>query len=590
MKEVINWLHISDLHLKVGLSEWSQDVVLTTLLDDIGNRTSIKGQIDFIVITGDLAFSGKPAEYALVSDLINELALRTDVPKDFIFCVPGNHDIDRSVQRYQFSGVRHELNSVPAIDRFLGDASELSQLQTRYQAYNEFCEENFDESRLARSPDQLGYVASIEFNGFKLAILGFNSAWLSEGGEEERGKLVIGERQVRNVLELIKEDSHGLVIGLLHHPFDWLVDYDKAPVERLISDACDFVHRGHLHQSESRVVQLSATPCHVIAAGAAYETREHQNSYSVVRLSIADSSFSVTEYSYKSVLGSFQEQEAVTKPITVGRRDAVDPNNVARTLVGRYPNLSGAKHYLASLLTGIKEEVLITFSNDEPVFGMYSVLREIGPPELIGMTEQFLSVTSLLRVYSTVLGEKEVLSRAQERIDPYCCEVDRLMANNSGFRDRIQQMNKDAESLCAGRSEGLFLYSTRLMDELFADNDWDQLRPLTERYISIEDAETRRRARLYWLHCIVNCGDEEDLRAGETLCAEELGAGAATADLYALSIRLNLTLDNPDAARIQILDAATAYPESPIISELINEYVIQTGDRELRDALSERRK
>jgi hypothetical protein len=36
--------------------------------------------------------------------------------------------------------------------------------------------------------------------GPSVAILGLNSAWLSYGGEEDYGKLALGERQVREAL------------------------------------------------------------------------------------------------------------------------------------------------------------------------------------------------------------------------------------------------------------------------------------------------------------------------------------------------------------------------------------------------------
>lgn len=75
---------------------WSQDVVLRAMCDCIDDLRKQGLAVDFILATGDLAFSGKSEEYALVRDFFDALCEASGVPKERIFCVPGNHDIDRS--------------------------------------------------------------------------------------------------------------------------------------------------------------------------------------------------------------------------------------------------------------------------------------------------------------------------------------------------------------------------------------------------------------------------------------------------------------------------------------------------------------
>jgi 3',5'-cyclic AMP phosphodiesterase CpdA len=64
----IRWLHISDIHIRVS-KVWSQDVVLKAMCDDIAERRNEGATHDFVLATGDLAFSGSAKEYKLVERL-----------------------------------------------------------------------------------------------------------------------------------------------------------------------------------------------------------------------------------------------------------------------------------------------------------------------------------------------------------------------------------------------------------------------------------------------------------------------------------------------------------------------------------------
>ena len=54
----IQWLHVSDFHLRES-EVWSQDAVLAAMVDDIKRRVAEGAKFDFVLATGDLAFSGQ---------------------------------------------------------------------------------------------------------------------------------------------------------------------------------------------------------------------------------------------------------------------------------------------------------------------------------------------------------------------------------------------------------------------------------------------------------------------------------------------------------------------------------------------------
>ncbi|MGA1869844.1 MAG: metallophosphoesterase family protein [bacterium] len=89
-------LHVSDFHFK-GNSDWQQDLVMKSLRQHVQKTLSEEGlQPDFICLTGDIAFSGKEAEYKRASLFLRELVNAAGISfKQRLFVIPGNHDLDR---------------------------------------------------------------------------------------------------------------------------------------------------------------------------------------------------------------------------------------------------------------------------------------------------------------------------------------------------------------------------------------------------------------------------------------------------------------------------------------------------------------
>src|SRR5688572_32132242 len=115
-KTTLSWLHISDIHVRESQA-WSQDVVLSSLLEDIKTRYGPTGP-DLIFITGDIAFSGKPKEYEIAEEFVRKLLAAVRLSADRLAAVPGNHDIDREVSEDAFHGCRLRLKSSIEVDRF----------------------------------------------------------------------------------------------------------------------------------------------------------------------------------------------------------------------------------------------------------------------------------------------------------------------------------------------------------------------------------------------------------------------------------------------------------------------------------------
>ena len=114
------------------------------------------------------------------------------------------------------------------------------------------------------------------------------SSWLGQGGGDDRGRLVVAKEQLYELTGGVAAtalDDADLRLALLHHPLEWLHEWDAEEMKRLLADRVDLVLRGHLHHTG---LTLTASPGRVfreVAAGASYAGEPGwRNAYSVGRV------------------------------------------------------------------------------------------------------------------------------------------------------------------------------------------------------------------------------------------------------------------------------------------------------------------
>jgi 3',5'-cyclic AMP phosphodiesterase CpdA len=277
------WLHISDLHFHASQA-YDADVVLRELLQDVAQRFEQDGlRPDLILASGDLAFSGKPDEYTAARHFFDRLLAATGLSKERLFLVPGNHDIDRDLISRGAQSIADSLADRSSVNAILSNPGDRQLMFARFGGYADFVNGYLDGQR-PFDDEAYFYVHSLPLAGVQVALLGLNSAWLARGGEGDYGKLALGERQVRTALD--RAEDADLKIALLHHPFDWLHDFDRDDCEAMLTDRCDFILHGHLHRTAATQLVSPDGAATVMACGACYETREYPNGYNFVRLDL----------------------------------------------------------------------------------------------------------------------------------------------------------------------------------------------------------------------------------------------------------------------------------------------------------------
>ncbi|MFC1533649.1 metallophosphoesterase family protein [Thermodesulfobacteriota bacterium] len=589
MIERLSWLHISDLHLKAELDNWGQSVVLRELIKDVSSRIQdheIKPQ--FIIVSGDLAYSGADREYLLVKEFLNELLGVLSISKNRLFCVPGNHDVDRSVQKTCYMGAMQILSSPQAVEEFLGDKSERDTLLKRQQAYQEFEKDYFDSIERHLTSDGLCYIVEFDIDNLKICVIGLNSAWLCQGGDNDERKILIGDRQIIDAIEILKKCTPHFVIGVVHHPIDWLQRFDQTTFENRLLSECNFLHRGHLHEPEVKtVLTVSGRRCSIIAAGAAFTSRDFINSYSLVSVDLGKALSEVQSFQYMPKVGIFQSME----PQKIGiRLHGILPGTFAEfvsVISDVVPSAKKIAHYLAAILYGKTNDIPIPF-NGRVVFASPSILEDQKENQLKEVTDDFLSLKNLLLAFPANFKLRKRVQLCKRKLSTYAEYLNRLAENDHEFSINLIDRDDNFRKLASTSPSGSYKHTRLLMRRLLEDRDWPVLEQIARRNTSISDHETSTEAKRMLIMCLANADEPSKQNEAAELVLTLSKAPQRSADDVLMAVTIYKNLRKYGEAKTLLLDGLKQFKaDSAELLDAGKKLVIETGDSDLRKVIQD---
>lgn len=274
----IRVLHISDLHAR---AEWRQDQreLASAMLAD-AEVLAAQRPFDLVVVSGDLAHAGKRDEYAIAHEILLEpLMQRLALGRESIVLVPGNHDVDRAlIDEITELGLAQYLDSRDRVNALLDDETKLAQACRRLEGWEEFRREFYSDEGPASSPP-LAQTWQLRLHDTTVGVAALNSAWRCSG-DEDRRRLLIGDRQIKNALDVIDDADVRLVA--VHHPADWLTTFDEDLAHGLFEQRMTVVLTGHEHRPDPLGVTSSRGQAIYSRAGCLYEKHDYRNAYNVV--------------------------------------------------------------------------------------------------------------------------------------------------------------------------------------------------------------------------------------------------------------------------------------------------------------------
>src|SRR3990172_9386012 len=188
-------LHISDLHIKNDetVDNNFRDLLIAKVKTDISNGFNP----EIVVVSGDIAFSGKHSEYEKARVFFDNLLSAMNLPKDRLFIVPGNHDVNLSKYRPYDVPVYETMDE---LNRELENEDFRADLIKGMDEYFTFVETNYPHIKPLYNR-LVPFVNCFESScGKRIGLVGLNSAWMERGLHYET-PVAIGEFQIKKAIE-----------------------------------------------------------------------------------------------------------------------------------------------------------------------------------------------------------------------------------------------------------------------------------------------------------------------------------------------------------------------------------------------------
>jgi hypothetical protein len=251
------FVHLSDIHFREGHTGDAHDenrMLRNELQLDLRRLRSRLSRFDGLLVSGDIAYGGKPKEYEHASNWLKTICELVGCGREAVMITPGNHDIDRALIPLDGDvDVLHGLIRGAATDdrddvlaEVLRDPGRGEMLLLPLSAYNTFAEQY----GCRVTPDCPCWQRDFALrDGTTLRLYGLTTTLISgpRDNQQTRHKMVYGAAQQRFLRE---PNVRFAIIG--HHPPSWTFEGDGA--DQVFSALTVFQAFGHKH--EQWVTQL----------------------------------------------------------------------------------------------------------------------------------------------------------------------------------------------------------------------------------------------------------------------------------------------------------------------------------------------
>lgn len=281
-------LHLSDIHIKTAkdpILKRASDVA-TCVYSFLPDASHI-----FLVISGDVAFSGEKEQYELAANFLHQLesVLRTETSVPITFIVaPGNHDCSFSLD----SGARkllikamEEVNPI-AVDESIIDTC--TSIQKPFFNFRDALENNPE-----AQDDKLWRTSLYEIENKTVAFECLNVSWVSKINEDP-GRLYFPiDRYTDNI-----HGSADVRFVVLHHPLNWFNQSIYRHFRIHVRQLADIIISGHEHQGNVGLVFDAETEKSAFVEGCVLQGDKDlsDSSFNIIQLDLTEKQFSSTRY------------------------------------------------------------------------------------------------------------------------------------------------------------------------------------------------------------------------------------------------------------------------------------------------------
>lgn len=286
-------IHLSDIHITNSTNHLEERAI--QIVDSVKNTENEISHV-FLIITGDIAFSGHEVEYNIAADFFDKLKdeIETKIQTNINFIVvPGNHDclfikdqedarneIINSIKQKKF-----EISGKSIVDLCIKNQENFFN-----NCYTIYC----DEPQVMQ--DKLFFQHYFKVEDFGISFNCINTAWISILNETNQyGHLGF---PISYLCDPIESD---FVITLFHHPLNWFDGNNSKNIKKYIQENSDFVLTGHEHEpNQSSLYDYKGKKHTEYLEGGVLNNNENilDSSFNVLLIDIEKRTHKILEFSY----------------------------------------------------------------------------------------------------------------------------------------------------------------------------------------------------------------------------------------------------------------------------------------------------
>jgi hypothetical protein len=336
-------LHLSDIHI---YNKNSLILNKANLIAATTNKLTISVNVIFIVISGDIAYSGQKKEYELCFDFIcqidKSIKSQNNIPIYFIV-TGGNHDCDMSLNNYIRKRLTNAIQEDLEFENYSDkDLEELAKNCTSIQS-------NFFDFKDSIKPpkehciykDKLWDSYMFNVNNKNIIFDCINDSWmfsLEENGTDERG--IYGKITFPfNRYKKFNQDSSDLRISILHYPFNWFSPKINKKFKKFIRNLSDIVITGHEHESRTELNKDNDAGNTIFIEGEILSNKNETNPYNfksgfnIINIDLNQNVCSTFLYCWHKDCYLEEKEKRTSYPLLTKHKDSFEINkDFERTL------------------------------------------------------------------------------------------------------------------------------------------------------------------------------------------------------------------------------------------------------------------
>lgn len=337
-------LLLSDIHFIHCEDDENVYRSLETAFIEAMDEIRDSGGVNQILICGDIANKGLDEEYAKAEEFLHDVFehLECDEKQTQVYVVPGNHDIDREINKEDRLALRSTLLDLSKSDEFICDAKHnntdtLKLIYSPFRAFHKFANthsslDGIAEGIFTEAPNfnDKGFRKEVELgivDDYIIKLHCLNSALFCDKNDvNDPDNIKYGEHKLHIPKYAYNPDTPRTTvnISMMHHPHKWF--YNERELNQEFDKKFKLQIYGHVHTQSIYQADEGTSPVKLqlgsLQPGKGGDSKQYPPVYNILELDIVHGRLTVKVicYSWDGVEFNLDDRFSYEKKIELMKK------------------------------------------------------------------------------------------------------------------------------------------------------------------------------------------------------------------------------------------------------------------------------